>query len=170
MIRFTKFVSLTLLGMLCLSSCRTTHHVAYGGPPRAASETATVEGMNIGGQYNWAAVRIERIGHKAIPADPFAKQQIIHMLPGLHTFYLVVESAYQSRKGAFEFELMAGHAYQVRIVVDETMIPKQKLVLHSAELYDLTEQRQIKVLTAWGPVRDTPPAPSTIYIQVPYGR
>lgn len=167
MINRFKFIFVALLAVLVLTGCRTTHHVAYGGPARAASETATIEGMNIGGQYNWAAARVERIGHKAITADPFAKQEIIHILPGMQTVYVVVATAYQERKGAFEFELLAGHAYQVRIVVDETEIPKGKLVLKSAELFDLTEQRQVRVLTAWSPVKNTPQGPTTIYIQMP---
>lgn len=163
----SKLFAITLLMLMSLSGCRTTHHQAYGGPQREASKTATIEGMNIGGQYNWAASRIDRIGHIAIPADPFAKQEIIHVLPGMHTIFLVVSSAYQERKGEYEFELLAGHAYQVRIVVDEAEIPKGKLVLKSAELFDITEQRQIRTLTAWGPVKNTPQGPTTIYIQVP---
>lgn len=166
----SKLLAITLLMLMCLSGCRTTHHHAYGGPQRQATQTATIEGMNIGGQYNWAAARIDRIGHIAIAPDPFAKQEIIHVLPGVHTIFVVVASAYQERKGEFEHELLAGHAYQVRIVVDEAEIPKGKLVLKSAELFDITEQRQIRTLTAWGPVRNTPSLPSTIYIQVPSTR
>ena len=164
MIRFTKFLSMTLLAMLCLTACGTTQHLAYDGPQRTASETATLQGMKIGGQYNWAAARIERIGEKKITADPFAKLEIIHALTGKQQVDIVVEIAYQERRGSYQFDLLPGHAYEVRIVVDETMIPKQKLVLLSAELYDLTTLKQVQVLTDWGPIKNVDLGPTTIYM------
>lgn len=167
MIRFSNLLSGILLVLLFQAGCRTTHHLAYDGQQRAVSETATLQGMQIGGQYNWASARIERIGEKTIAPDPFAKLEIIHALTGKQQVDIAVVTAYQRRRGSYEFDLLPGHAYEVRIMVDETMIPKGKLVLQSAELFDLTEQKQVKALTAWGPIEIVEQGPATIYINVP---
>lgn len=103
-----KMLALVALSGLMVG-CVSSPHKMYEGADAKPAEVATVTWMYSQGE-GYMGVRVDKVNGKEVPR--FTNSNVMHLLPGSHTFD--VECRPGGHKGSGTFSLEAGKSYILR--------------------------------------------------------